>query len=671
MTQKSMLRFSCVVLSLFQILQALAQFEPKDPNKLQKLDPESAKQYQKEILNKYQKQLNQLSKQTSIALQDYIESDEEISLPQKNLQKLSSIPSKLFTKKDLVEYAALLEKKLLAKADSNDKLWLDTIQKNKSAFQQHNAATGQWYKNEHLKSLLLQLKIAAQYNNDILAWNNLGAMLNMAGLPHKAIPVLKYCNNKLPQHNIILNNLGQSYIKLGDVTTGKQYLHQSLAAAPFNPDANHTMGIISLYQKDLTAARNYFERALQTSQRASTIAHYIRAGGKINLSELRKMKNRWTGKQTKNYFDDLSLEQFDIDFFPKSLAEVYAFKKKMVTYNPSVDEEIQYWFAKSTAELSSKEKNYLRHDNGSVYSEIVDALLEELHKEFHPNFLALPFEASDLHMIQQTASDIEKAIRHIDQTIIAPAGSNWDEEEAYRRLRCEKKKGVYDQYIPKYNAIIEKRYKLLKGRWKAYINQLIPILALDPTPGNRRMAYGTMMGYFSMLKGITGSTLLPDYPLDCTTEMKLEQAEALLQSKRKLDFECPEIFELEGELFGVNISVNCDGLKIDAGMETEPLGVGYEKNFKTGMSTLWLGIGMEGALEFDETKLGEGKLANQLFISFDKLNRFADAGYRGQATFEGKGDNSIDFNYSFAMNAGFGGSMQTSGVFQGIDSWLE
>jgi hypothetical protein len=439
-----------------------------------------------------------------------------------------------------------------------------------------------------------------------------------------------------------------------------------LSAAPFNPDANHSMGMISMYEQNMAAARRYFEHALQASQRASTIANYIRAGGKVNLSELRKMKYAWSGKPAKNYFDDLALEQFDIDFFPRKMSDVKAFKATIERFRQSVDDEISYWNQRAAADITATEKNYYRHYNRSVYSEIVDALLESLHKEFHANYLSLPFTASDITAMQQAGKSIEEEIEHIHKTVTAPAGSTYEQQEAYRKLRCEKIKAVYDKYLPNYNGIIEKRFMLLKSRWKSHINQLIPILALDPTPGNRKMAYSAMVSYFSMLRGITGSMMVPDFPTDCNVEMTLEQALELLQSKRALELECPEIFELEGEVFGVNLSVNCDGLKIAAGMETEPIGVGYEKSFKTGMSTLWFGIGMEGSLEFDGKELGEGKIGNQFFISFDRHNQFADAGYRGNAQFEGKGDNSIDFNYSFAINAGFSGTMETSGVFEGM-----
>lgn len=656
---------------IFSYWSGYAQLSPADIEKMSKMTPQQQEVYKQQLLKKYSEQVKQLSKQKGSSINEELLPDAELQLPAKDAKKLATIPATTFSNAELLAYTVLIERKLMDIASAADKQWLDTVIQNKIAFQQHNTAAGEWYKSEPVKALLLQIKTAKQNHNDVLAWNNLGAMLNMAGLPHKAVPVLKYCLAQMPNHNVVLNNLGQCYVKMGDMITGKQYLQKSLAAAPFNPDANHTMGMISMYEKNMAAARTYFEKALQVSQRASTIANYIRAGGKVNLGDLRKMKYGWTGKRPKNYFDDLTLEQFDIESFPRSMADVKSFRQKMVTYNQSVDEEIKYWNSRSAAGLTAAEQAYYRHYNRSVYSEIVDALLEELHKEFHSSYLSLSFEPSDIATMQQTGIAIEKEIQLINETVNAPAGSTFEQEEAYRRLRCEKIKAVYDKYIPKYNSIIEKRYKILKGRWKSYINQLIPILALDPTPGNRNIAYGTMAGYFSMLRGISGSTMAPDHPIDCNTKMTLEEATALLQSKRNLDIECPEIFELEGEVFGVNVEVNCDGLKINAGMETEPIGVGYEKSFKTGMSTLWFGIGMEGEFEFNGTALGEAKIGNQLFISFDKHNQFADAGYRGQASFEGKGNNNIDFNYSFAMNAGFDANMETSGVFEGVENWLE
>lgn len=635
---------------------------------MRKMTPQQQEIYKQTLLKKYSDQVRQLSRQSGLPFNEELLPDAEWHKPVKKVKILEAIPAATFSQAALLTYTLDIESKLMERASTADKKWLDSISHNKKAFQQHNAAAGEWYKNEPLKALLLQILTAKQNPDNMLVWNNLGAMLNMAGFPQKAVPYLKFCLAKVPGNNVVLNNLGQCYVKLGDVTTGRQLLQKTLSAAPFNPDANHTMGMMSMYEGKMEAARMYFEKALQTSQRASTIANYIRAGGKVNLGELRRMKNKWAGKQTKNHFDDLAMEQFDIEYFPKKMADVKAFRQKMVTYNASVLDEIYYRNSRSTSGLTTAEQTKYRYYYSGVYSEIVNALLDELHKEFHANYLALPFEPSDVVAMRQATDGIEKETYVINTTIVAPAGSSRNVEDAYRRMRCEKIKTVYDQNMPKYNGIIEKRYKILKSRWKSYINQLAPILALDPTPGNRKQAYGAMAGYFSILRGITGSVLAPDYPVDCNVEMTLEEATALLQSSRNIEIECPDIFALEGELFGVNIEVDCDGISINAGMETEPIGVGYEKSFKTGMSTLWFGIGIEGALAFDSMELGDGKIGNQIFISFDKHNQFADAGYRGNAAFEVKGDNSIDFNYSFAINAGFDGSMETSGLFEGLEN---
>jgi tetratricopeptide (TPR) repeat protein len=593
-----------------------------------------------------------------------------IQPPAKAVKQLATIPKQLLSTGGLVQYAQQLRQQWYSKLSSADKHWIDSITNNIKDYRLHNAAAVEWYKQHPQKALVLQVHAALQHPNEIITWNNLGAMLKMAGFPHKAIPIFQYGLSQMPNSTILLNNIGQAYLTLGDITVAQPYLQKSLVIAPYNPDANHAMGMISLYNNKLEAARSYFEKSLQVAQRANTIANYIKAGGKLDLSELRKKKKQWSGTKASNTFDDLALEQFDIDFFPKKMADVQSYRPKGLNYDQALDDEIKYWTGRTYSGITEVEQKYYRHYNRSVYSEIVDVLMEELGKEFHSNYLALPFEKSDIAIMQQTTKAIASDIETINATVVAPPGSNYIEEQAFQQLRCQKKLDVYDKYLPQYNGIVEKRYKLLKKRWKDYINQLIPILALDPTPGNQKLAFGAMTGFFSMLKGIANQVMLPDLPIDCNVNLTTAEALQILTSKRNLSLNCPDVFKVEKEIFGVNIAVNCDGLKIDAGMEDEPIGVGYEKNFNTGMSTLWFGIGINQAFEFDGKQLGELALSNQFFISFDKHNQFADAGYRGNAAIDGKGDNALNFDYAFAINAGFDAQLETKGVFEGVEDWL-
>lgn len=596
--------------------------------------------------------------------------DDRIQPPIKAVKQLTTIPKQLFSTSDLILYAQQLRQQWYSKLSSADKRWIDSIANNFKDYRLHNAAAVEWYKQHPQKALVLQVQAALQHPNEIITWNNLGAMLKMAGFPHKAIPIFQYGLSQMPNNTVLLNNIGQAYLTLGDITAAQPYLLKSLVIAPYNPDANHAIGMISLYNNKLEAARCYFEKSLQVAQRSNTIANYIKAGGKLDLSELRKKKKQWSGTKASNTFDDLALEQFDIDFFPKKMADVQSYRPKGLNYDQALEDEIKYWTGRTYSGITEAEQKYYRHYNRSVYSEIVDVLMEELGKEFHSNYLALPFEKSDIAIIQQTAKAIASEIETINATVVAPPGSTYIEEQAFQQLRCQKKLDVYDKYLPRYNGIVEKRYKLLKKRWKDYINQLIPILALDPTPGNQKFAFGAMTGFFSMLKGIANQVMLPDLPIDCNVNLTTAEAIQILTSKRNLSLNCPDVFEVEKEIFGVNIAVNCDGLKIDAGMEDEPIGVGYEKNFNTGMSTLWFGIGINQAFEFEGKELGELALSNQFFISFDKHNQFADAGYRGNAVIDGKGDNSLNFDYAFAINAGFDAQLETKGVFEGVEDWL-
>jgi tetratricopeptide (TPR) repeat protein len=647
-------------------MHAAAQFSTQEIERMQQMTPAQREAFAQERIRAYQAKARQLSAQSGIALPAQAVDETETAMPVKNQRMLASIPATPATSAALTAYARNLEDDLRRKAGQDDLHWLDTVRATRNALQQHNAATGAWYGHEPLRALLLQLSCARENPQQVLAWSNLGAMLGMAGLPHKAVPILRYCLARAPQQTVVLNNLGQCFAQMGDKAQARQYLERSLAASPLNPDANHTMGMISLDEQKMAEARRYFEQALRASRRASTMAAYIRAGGKVDLAALRAQKEKWTGRRAKNYFDDLALQQFDMPSLPKRMEDVIPFRIKMRSYLESTDQEILFWNSRATSAMGVQEGRYYAHYNRSAYSEIVDALLEKLHGEFSAEFLSPPFPASDLSVMTAAGEAMENEIRLVRETVVAPPGSDAETEEAYQRLRCEKIRAVYDRHMPRVNHILENRYRTLQFRWKSYINQLIPILALDPTPGNRRHAYAAVAGYFGMLKGIAASALAPDFPIECRVEMSLETALEIIRSRREIDLECPDMFQVEGEMFGVDVAVDCDGLKINAGMESEPIGVGYEKDFHTGMSTLWFGIGFEHAFEYEGQALGEASIGSQCFISFDRQNQFADAGYRGNAQFEARGDHAIDFNYAFAINAGFNATLESSGIFEGI-----
>jgi len=224
-----------------------------------------------------------------------------IQPPAKAVKQLATIPKQLLSTGGLVQYAQQLRQQWYSKLSSADKHWIDSITNNIKDYRLHNAAAVEWYKQHPQKALVLQVHAALQHPNEIITWNNLGAMLKMAGFPHKAIPIFQYGLSQMPNNTVLLNNIGQAYLTLGDITAAQPYLQKSLVIAPYNPDANHAMGMISLYNNKLEAARSYFEKSLQVAQRSNTIANFIKTGGKLDLSELRKKKKTWSGtKASKN-----------------------------------------------------------------------------------------------------------------------------------------------------------------------------------------------------------------------------------------------------------------------------------------------------------------------------------------------------------------------------------
>jgi len=67
----------------------------------------------------------------------------------------------------------------------------------------------------------------------------------------------------LPNNPMLLNNMGQAYLNLGDIANAKDYLQRCLAQDSMNPEANHSMGLIHFFEKQFDEGAKYFEKELQ------------------------------------------------------------------------------------------------------------------------------------------------------------------------------------------------------------------------------------------------------------------------------------------------------------------------------------------------------------------------------------------------------------------------
>ncbi len=220
---------------------------------------------------------------------------------------------------------------------------------------------------------------------------------------------------------------------------------------------------------------------------------------------------------------------------------------------------------------------------------------------------------------------------------------------AYERLCCDLKTPLIDDLMYKYNSYITPKIKQAQSNYKQYINGLINIVQLDPSPGNKLMVYRTVSAYFTFLHTAIGSYLALDPYPSCHTKMTTEEANARILSARNVDMQCPDWLKVNVKLFVAKLSADCEGYSIEADVY-KLIQVGGEKKFKTGTSTLYVGAGIDGSFK----GVASGSIQQQFYIVFDNNNDFADLGMRGSASGDLAGGMiGAEFGYDFSMNSGF------------------
>ena len=149
---------------------------------------------------------------------------------------------------------------------------------------------------------------------------------------------------------------------------------------------------------------------------------------------------------------------------------------------------------------------------------------------------------------------------------------------------------------------------------------------MDPSDANKIVVYRTVQQYFGVVTFAWGSGLFLEPPQECEvkTELTIEQAEALLKSSRDPNINCPPYLNLDIDLQLARMKFDCSkyGLEIGQGLMAS-----YEKEFKTGKSTISAGVGVKAKF----LHLGKASAKGMLYLSFDDNNQLSDVGLKGTA----------------------------------------
>jgi tetratricopeptide (TPR) repeat protein len=187
-------------------------------------------------------------------------------LPEPDSARIRNLPKKILSPAELNSYLNNLYDQLSKKfpADAVSSAKSIAAKLNNDPVKLEAAALHGWQNGADEEALLFIVKGSAA-GGDGLVLTNAGGMLDMYGLPEKAIPVLRTVISHAPQNVIALNNLGQAYTALGMRDSAMIYFSRCLSLSSQHPEANNTAGHIELKKGNKAKAQTYFENSLRGS----------------------------------------------------------------------------------------------------------------------------------------------------------------------------------------------------------------------------------------------------------------------------------------------------------------------------------------------------------------------------------------------------------------------
>ncbi len=603
-------------------LFANAQQIPKAPSmpdvaRMMKMSPAELEAYKKKLV----KEAADYAASAPVNVDVSVLPDHVIKPPVKDVARLAALPSQPPTRAQLVssvqQSMSVVKKGIPAPRLAE----IDTEIKSISVESIHNVAVASFYKDDPRESIYLMMNAVSSAPDSILMVNNLAAMMNISGVPHKAVPLLQYCLERAPQSSMVLNNIGQSYFALGDALKAAAYFNQCLSIDSLNVEANHSMGMLHYFKKEYDKSMEYFNRELSVAYRRSTMAMAYKMGRKFNLRELARRRNKRNGRPQKDHFEEITLGRFSFPSIPSTYSEFRQRKPELENYAASVSTERQVWMNNA---LAVNQRYTLRNgeEHPGLYSNLVDEMLKELHEEFTPEFL---------HNYSDKDAKEHKAI--MDQYITRLIGVQCPVSDEYRSIDVQDELAVkccedslrplFDKMAGELAAHVQPKIFVAQTRWKSYINQLVAIAQLDPSPSNQMLVYNAVGSYFNFLawgclfhNGSNGENFL----VKCSNDYDPERLDSLMEAERNWQLDCPKGLNLEVNFGGPVLKVDCNKFQLEIG---EAIMAGFEHEFKSGKSTLLVGPGVKGSF------LGvKAEMKNQVFISFDNNKTFSDFGIK-------------------------------------------
>jgi hypothetical protein len=264
--------------------------------KKNKEDAETIKEMEDglEMLKKQLSSIQNVSKSTSLVSDEAFEEamkEKEEGVPKRDDIRIKSLPQKVLTDAELFVFIKNVHAGVEKNISPQQKEVAALIYNNAIANKQSPSSIGTlaslyWMNDYHEIALFLLGKACMSEKQDPDNMNNYAAFLAQTGGEQLALPILEKLNTQYPGNSTVLNNIGQAWYGLGEMSNANLYLDACMSVYADHSEANLTKAIIQKSEGKTQEAIESLKRSIKRNYSSEKETMLEELGEKLEYHEV-------------------------------------------------------------------------------------------------------------------------------------------------------------------------------------------------------------------------------------------------------------------------------------------------------------------------------------------------------------------------------------------------
>jgi tetratricopeptide (TPR) repeat protein len=489
------------------------------------------------------------------------------------------------------------------------------IQDHDNADARVNIAPALFLQKKPAAAVYAAIRTAMLSPGDVLLQDNLAVLLHQTGYPQKALPILQYI---VPQNNypLILNNLGQSYLSLGDTANARKFFLACLAKDPNQCDANCAMAFMLSEQGKINEAAAYLIKSLKNG--------YTEMADDLLKKNKTTVKYKDIRQEVPEFFNPQKYKPVPPAYSMETVELTEALRNEMELKmrewdqkREQVNEEQSKMMEKeSLIQIGDRTRGYL---SNTPFAKKAQLMVELLGIEFG-EFVAKDYKNEYLKIENEYSAQLEKKLKDM-------YGGSQHYENEYED--CVKKIEILNGHLPLSAKNHEAYQRKTLSELYEWTNQSLYWWYFLTNKEQYKIHFHELVSYFfDRLHDYDQMQNLHPTPLWITTTCKdVKEPVKIKITEDSLEMYCPVSVKVP-ILIG-SYKQDCNGMEIEGG---ELLMLGFQEDYKTGEFSFAFGLGAEARLA-----IFSAGTKGQMFFRFAKDFSPLDCGLK----FETGGDANI------------------------------